>query len=113
MSYPHYVGGEWDCPPENCGGIPGYYNMLNALADPNHPDHAEVAEYLQDWDPKEIDELPLKIALGRIANRRNAAKTRIAKKPARCNADRNQDQPRHSPDGYGFRGSEDRATRRD
>ena len=81
VSYPNYVGGEWDCPPENCGGIPGYYNMLDALADPNHPDHAEVAEYLQDWDPKEIDELPLKIALGRIANRRNAAKTRIAKKP--------------------------------
>ena len=80
VSYPHYVGGEWDCPPENCGGIPGYYNMLDALADPNHPDHAEVAEYLEDWDPKEIDELPLRIALGRIANRRNAARTRITKK---------------------------------
>lgn len=61
--------------------MPGYYNMLDALADPNHPDQAEVAEYLEDWDPKEIDELPLKIALGRIVNRRNAAKTRIAKRP--------------------------------
>ncbi len=80
VSYPHYVGGEWDCPPENCGGIPGYHNMLDALADPEHPDHAEVAEYLEDWDPKEIDELPLRIALGRIANRRNAARTRIVKK---------------------------------
>lgn len=80
VSYPHYVGGEWDCPPENCGGIPGYYNMLDALADPKHPDHAKVAEYLEDWDPKEIDELPLRIALGRIANRRNAARTRIANK---------------------------------
>jgi hypothetical protein len=80
VSYPHYLGGEWDCPPENCGGVPGYYNMLDALADPEHPDHAEVAEYLEDWDPKEIDELPLRIALGRIANRRNAARTRIAKK---------------------------------
>ncbi len=55
--------------------------MLDAsLADAEHPDHAEVAEYLDGWDPKEIDELPLKIALGRIANRRNAARTRIAKK---------------------------------
>ena len=80
VSYPHYVGGEWDCPPEDCGGIPGYYNMLDALADPGHPAHAEIAEYLEGWDPKEIDELPLKIALGRIANRRNAARTRIAKK---------------------------------
>jgi hypothetical protein len=80
VSYPNYLGGEWDCPPEDCGGIPGYYNMLDALADPDHPDHAEVAEYLEDWDPKEIDEFPLRIALGRIANRRNAARTRIAKK---------------------------------
>jgi hypothetical protein len=80
VSYPHYVDGEWGCPPEDCGGIPGYYNMLDALADPEHPDHAEVAEYLEDWDPKEIDEFPLRIALSRIANRRNAARTRIAKK---------------------------------
>ena len=80
VSYPHYIGGEWGCPPEDCGGIPGYYHMLDALADPKHPNHAEIAEYLEDWDPKEIDEFPLRIALGRIANRRNAASTRIAKK---------------------------------
>jgi hypothetical protein len=30
-------------------------------------------------DTKHIDVLPLKIALGRIANRRNAAKTRLTK----------------------------------
>ena len=80
ISYPHYIGGEWGGPPEDCGGIPGYYNMLDALADPEHPDHAGVAEYLEDWDPKRIDEFPLRIALSRIANRRNAARTRIAKK---------------------------------
>jgi hypothetical protein len=80
VSYPNYVGGEWGCPPENCGGIPGYYNMLAALADPEHPDHAEVTEYLEDWDPKDIDEFRLRIALSRIANRRNAARTRLAKK---------------------------------
>lgn len=32
--------------------------MLDALADPEHPGHGEVAEYLDGWDPKEIDELP-------------------------------------------------------
>lgn len=80
VSYPHYVGGEWANPPEDCGGIPGFYDKLDALADPQHPDHEEVAEYLEDWDPKEIDEFPLRIALGRIANRRNAARKRLAKK---------------------------------
>jgi hypothetical protein len=56
--------------------------MLDALADPEHPDHAEAAEYLEGWDLKEINELPLKIALGRIADRRSAARTRIARKRA-------------------------------
>ena len=66
ISYPCYVGGEWGCAPEDCGGIPGFYTMLEAQADLDHPDHAEVTEYLDGWNPREIDELPLRIALGRI-----------------------------------------------
>ena len=78
-SYPRYIGGERNAPPEDCGGIPGFYHMLDALADPNHPDHADVNEWLDEYDPDIIDELPIKYALGRIANRRNAAKARGAK----------------------------------
>ena len=80
LSYPRYVTGEWNAPPEDCGGIPGFYDMLAVLADPGDPIHAEIAEWLDEYDPKEIDELPLKIALGRIANRRNAARSRLTKK---------------------------------
>jgi hypothetical protein len=80
VSYPRYVGGEWNAPPEDCGGIPGFYETLDAIADPNHPNHAEAKEWLDDYDPKVIDELPIKYALCRIANRRNAAKARLTKK---------------------------------
>ena len=79
-SYPRYVGGEWDAPPEDCGGIPGYHAMLDVLADPRHPDHAQVAAYLEGREPAVIDEFPLRIAFDRIAARRNAARTRIARK---------------------------------
>ncbi len=79
LSYPRYVAGEWAAPPEDCGGIPGFYEMLAARDDPNHPEHAEIVEWLDEYDPEKIEELPLKIALGRIANRRNAARTRLAK----------------------------------
>jgi hypothetical protein len=34
-----------------------------------------------DYDPDVIEELPIKYALGRIGSRRNAAKTRITKRP--------------------------------
>ena len=80
LSYPRYVGGEWNAPPEDCGGIPGFYAMLEAAADPEYPDHAEAREWLGDYDPKVIDELPIKYALGRIANQRNAARARLARK---------------------------------
>ena len=44
-----------------------------------HPDHAKAEEWLDDYDPDQIDELPIKYALSRIANQRNAARARLAK----------------------------------
>ncbi|MGC2224969.1 MAG: hypothetical protein WA624_22700 [Methylocella sp.] len=78
VSYPRYIAGEWNAPPEDCGGIPGFYALFEAVADPNHPNYAEAKEWLDEYDPKVIDDLPIKYALSRIANRRNAAKGRLA-----------------------------------
>lgn len=80
VAYPRYVGGEWNAPPEDCGGIPGLYEKLEAIADPEYPDHDDIVEWMGEYDPKMIDELAIKVALGRIANRRNAAARRGKKK---------------------------------
>jgi hypothetical protein len=79
LSYPRYVGGEGNAPPEDCGGIPGFYELLEAIADPDHPDHAEAKGWADEYDPNEIDELAIRYALSRIGNRRNAARARLAK----------------------------------
>ena len=76
-AYPRFIAGERNCPPEDCGGIPGFYEMLEAKADPEHPDHADVSEWLDDYDPNELDVFPINGLLGRIAARRNAAAKRI------------------------------------
>jgi hypothetical protein len=76
-TYPRYVGGERNAPPEDCGGIPGFYDMLDALADPDHPSYAGATEWGDAYEPDIIDELPIKYALLRIARRRNAAKARL------------------------------------
>jgi Plasmid pRiA4b ORF-3-like protein len=65
---------------KDCGGIPGFYELLEAIADPAHPSHAHLKEWAADHDPTTFDTLPIKYALGRIANRRNAARTRLSKK---------------------------------
>ena len=58
----------------------GFYELLEVLADPKNPDHADAKKWSADYDPNTFDELPIKYALDRIANRRKAARSRLAKK---------------------------------
>ena len=49
---PVCVAGANACPPEDCGGIPGYYNLLEILANPHDPEHQSVKGWLNyDFDP--------------------------------------------------------------
>lgn len=81
VRYPRYLAGERNGPPEDCGGVPGFYDLLDARADPEHPNHADAKAWLDDYDPDQLDELPIKFALGRLAARRNSAEARINKSP--------------------------------
>ena len=76
-AYPRLVAGERDCPPEDCGGISGFYEILEVRADPAHPDHTDISERLDGYDPDALDIFPIQVALGRIAARRNATAKRI------------------------------------
>ncbi|MGI8647848.1 MAG: IS1096 element passenger TnpR family protein [Mycobacteriales bacterium] len=43
-------------PPEDCGGVPGYYELLEALSDPGHEQHAELTEWVGgSFDPELCD----------------------------------------------------------
>ena len=64
---------------EDCGGVPGFYAALDAMADLKNPQHAEIVEWLDGYDPKHIDELPLKFGLGRLPIVA-MLRTRLAKK---------------------------------
>lgn len=39
------LAGENACPPDDCGGWPGYVHLLEALADPSHESHDELVEW--------------------------------------------------------------------
>ena len=79
LGYPRYIAGKHAGPPEDCGGIPGFYNMLDAHADPTHPDHEEIKEYLEDYDLEAVDELPIKAAFGNMSKRRKAGRIKQPK----------------------------------
>ncbi len=40
------LAGERHCPPEDCGGIPGYEEFLEAIRDSNHPQHTEMLDWV-------------------------------------------------------------------
>ncbi|MGI8492500.1 MAG: plasmid pRiA4b ORF-3 family protein [Acidimicrobiales bacterium] len=50
------VAGERACPPEDCGGPSGYEHLLDALGDPDDPEHDAVVEWAgEGFDPAEFD----------------------------------------------------------
>lgn len=51
--YPICVEGARACPPEGVGGIWGYKDLLDALADPTHELHDEMVDWVdEDFDPE-------------------------------------------------------------
>jgi hypothetical protein len=56
VSYPRCVGGKMACPPEDCGGIYGYYEMLDIINGQDCEEKEEMLEWLgEDFDPNEFD----------------------------------------------------------
>ncbi len=50
------LDGQRACPPEDCGGVVGYADLLEIQANPNHPDHDDVMAWLgEPIDPEAID----------------------------------------------------------
>lgn len=56
MPYPVCLAGERACPPENSGGIWGYRELLEVLADPEHEDYDEMSDWVgEEFDPEFFD----------------------------------------------------------
>lgn len=67
-AYPRYIGGERNAPPEDCGGIPGFHQLLDAMSDPGHPNHADMHEWLGDYDPAFVDDAAIRADLAVMAS---------------------------------------------
>jgi hypothetical protein len=67
------LGGERACPPEDCGGPPGYAHLVDVLADPKASEHREMRRWVgKKYDPEAFDLAAVNkklAALGRRAER--------------------------------------------
>jgi pRiA4b ORF-3-like protein len=69
VKYPRAVAGRRAGPPEDCGGIWGYQELCETLANPEHEEHASMVEWLgldsaADFDPAAFDLDAVNKALG-------------------------------------------------
>ncbi len=56
VTYPICIKGKRACPPEDCGGIWGYAELLEILGNPNHEEYEEMLEWLGgEFDPEHFD----------------------------------------------------------
>ena len=54
--YPVCLTGKRACPPEDCGGMWGYASLLEAIRDPEHPEHEEMMAWVgSEFDPDLFD----------------------------------------------------------
>lgn len=52
---PVCLDGERSAPPEDCGGLPGYEQLIEALGDPSHPEHLNVKRWAGKYDPEGLN----------------------------------------------------------
>ncbi len=60
VEYPRCMDGARARPPEDCGGIWGYVEFLEAMASKDHPDHQNMKEWIGGkFDPEKfsVDEV--------------------------------------------------------
>ena len=54
------VGGARAGPPDDCGSIPGYENLVAAMADPRHPEREQLLEWLgRPYNPEAFNQVAL------------------------------------------------------
>ena len=55
IQYPKCIGGKRNSPPEDCGSIPGYENVVQALKSKNKRKYRDILGWLGDYDLEKFD----------------------------------------------------------
>jgi len=68
--YPVCLAGANACPPEDSGNLPGYYEKLQIMNDPTHPEHEDIKQWMgPSFDPVHFDLECVNLGLRNISRR--------------------------------------------
>jgi Plasmid pRiA4b ORF-3-like protein len=75
------IEGAMACPPDDCGGFSGYADLLEALGDPSHEEHASMKEWVRKafrFDAFEVE--PAQRALDKLLPKKKPVKKQPPRK---------------------------------
>jgi hypothetical protein len=72
LEHPVVIAAKGACPPEDVGGIGGFYEFLEAQSDPSHPEH----EAMMQWWGKRFDPAAYELSEVNILLKRYRARTK-------------------------------------
>jgi hypothetical protein len=82
ITYPRLIEATGRCPPEDVGGPWGYRDFLEAIADPDHEQHAETLTWVGGpFDPTTVDAESHTRAVAALAKRWSRSPTTSRKRP--------------------------------
>lgn len=56
INYPLCISGRRACPPEDCGGVGGYYNLVEVMSNPEDEEYEDLVSWLgETFDPEYFD----------------------------------------------------------
>lgn len=86
LDYPRFIEGANRAPPEDVGGQPGFEHFLNVMADPAHPEHADIKQwYGRTFNPKDIAEAKIAVRIRKLAKQQTITKTASVKSKRQIN----------------------------
>ena len=77
------IKGVGACPPEDCGGVGGFEDFCEAIADPKHPEHKELKSwYGGKYDPEhfDLDSVNEELGIDPLSNPKKKATKKIVRK---------------------------------
>lgn len=82
VRYPVCLAGERACPPEDCGGTPGYERILEIMRRPDHAEYRKTIDWLGgEYNPEAFDLEEVNLALERFRKRAPQKKREVIGKP--------------------------------
>lgn len=69
-TYPRFIDGREACPPDDVGGVPGHDSFREVMANPSHPDYAEMNQWVGGrFDAGSLDAERIEAAFRTLARR--------------------------------------------